>query len=315
MAYIRGLAMYEISSDVFTQLHIDVARNATDDFNLFHDSKHWHKIKDNPFQGPITLGFQLESLVEGKLADFRRAANEQALIIQHKLIFSNYQFSFANAIKAGQFVEVEIKPSQFKNTQSPVLSNRILVKSDSNLALLGFKKETTGPLFLNQPNFPYWGDLRAQPDRSYISGGYFLKRKFMTTSNAKNFLCGSLRDQTEFFDELQDRVIFPEMFPCALLSSALLEKAQKKGHDFEKNPMVYTSHKISIDRRLLAELKSNDALHILIKPADNSTEHDFGEASATALDYDCYGLVSDHALLFRASISLAPLEMILQSLG
>lgn len=307
--------MYEISSDIFTQLHIDVARNATDDFNLFHDSKHWHKIKNNPFQGPITLGFQLESLVEGKLEDFRRAANEQALIIQHNLIFSNYQFSFANAIKAGQFVEVEIKPSQFKNSPAPMLSNRILVKSDSNLALLGFKKETTEPLFLSNPEFPDWGELRSQPDRSYLNGGYFLKRKFMTTSNAKNFLCGSLRDQTEFFDELQDKVIFPEMFPCALLSSALLEKAQKKGHDFEKNPMVYTSHKISVDRRQLAELKSNDALHILIKPADNSAEHDFGEASVTSLDYDCYGLVSNNALLFRASISLAPLEMILQSLG
>ncbi|MCQ8128739.1 hypothetical protein [Methylomonas rivi] len=315
MAYIRELAMYEMSSDVFTQLHIDVARNATDDFNLFHDSKHWHKIKDNPFQGPITLGFQLESLVEGKLADFRRAADELDLIGRHKLNFSNYQFSFANAIKAGQFVEVEIKPSQFKNAPSPMLSNRIMVKSDSNLALLGFKKETTEPLYLADSDFSDWHDLRRQPDRSYLSGGYFLKRKFMTTSNAKNFLCGSLRDQTEFFDELQDKVIFPEMFPCALLSSALLEKAQKKGHDFEKNPMVYTSHKISVDRRLLSELKSNDALHILIKPADNSAEHDFGEPSATALDYECYGLVSNDALLFRALISLAPLEIILQSLG
>lgn len=307
--------MYESSTDIFTQLHIDVARNATDDFNLFHDSKHWHKIKNNPFQGPITLGFQLESLFEGKLAAFRREAGEQALLIQHNLNFSNYQFSFANAIKAGQFVEVEIKPSQFKSDPSPMLSNRIMVKSDSNLALLGYKKETTEPLHLANPDFPEWGDLRRQADRSYLDSGYFLKRKFMTTSNAKNFLCGSLRDQTEFFDELQDKVIFPEMFPCALLSSALLEKAQKKGHDFEKNPMVYTSHKISVDRKLLAELKSNDALHILIKPAENSAEHDFGEPSATALDYECYGLVSNNALLFRALISLAPLELILQSLG
>ncbi|MCQ8105480.1 hypothetical protein NP590_15305 [Methylomonas sp. SURF-2] len=307
--------MYEISSDVFSQLHIDVARNATDDFNLFHDNKHWHKIKDNPFQGPITLGFQLESLIEGKLADFRRTADELDLIGSHQLNFSNYQFSFANVIKAGQFVEVEIKPSQFKDSPTPVLSNRIMVKSDGNLALLGYKKETSEPLFLNSPNFSDWGDLAAQADRSYIGGGYFLKRKFMTTSNAKNFLCGCLRDQTEYFDELQDKVIFPEMFPCALLSSALLEKAKKKGHDFEKNPMVYTSHKISIDRRQLSELKSNDALHILIKPADNSAEHDFGESSTTALDYECYGVVSQSALLFRAIISLAPLELILKSLG
>ena len=137
----------------------------------------------------------------------------------------------------------------------------------------------------------------------------------MTTSNAKNFLCGSLRDQTEFFDELQDKVIFPEIFPCALLSSALLEKALKKGHDFEKNPMVYTSHKISIDRRQLTLLRSNDALHILIKPAPDSAEHDFGEQTSTALEYECYGLVKHNAVLFRALISLAPLELILQSLN
>jgi len=307
--------MYEISADVFTQLHIDVARNSTDDFNLFHDSKHWHKIKDNPFQGPITLGFQLESLVEDKISRFRRLANEQDLLVQQGLHFSNYQFAFANAVKAGQLLEVEIKPSQFKSQPAAVLSNRIMVKSDGNLALLGYKKETTEPLYLADADFSGYGDLRQQADRSFLASGYFLKRKFMTTSNAKNFLCGSLRDQSEFFDELQDRVVFPEMFPCALLSSALLEKALKKRHDFEKNPMVYTSHKISIDRRLLAGLKSNDALHILIKPSENSAEHDFGEASATALDYECYGLVDDNAMLFRALISLTPLELIRQSLA
>lgn len=306
--------MYEISSDIFTQLHIDVARNATDDFNLFHDSKNWHKIKNNPFQGPITLGFQLESLIEGKLTAYRQQADEQASITRHGLHFSNYQFSFANAIKAGQFVEVEIKPTQLKQQPLSMLSNRIMVKSDGNLALLGYKKETAQALFLGNADFSALGDLRLQPDRSFLDNGYFLKRKFMTTSNAKNFLCASLRDQTEYFDELQDKVIFPEMFPCALLSSALLEKAQKMRHDFEKNPMVYTSHRISIDRRLLAQLKSNDVLHILIKPTDDSAEHDFGELSATALDYECYGLLADNALLFRALISLAPLELILQSL-
>ena len=51
----------------FNQLHIDVARNATDDFNLFHDSKKWQYIKNNPFNGTIVLGFQLESLIEHKV--------------------------------------------------------------------------------------------------------------------------------------------------------------------------------------------------------------------------------------------------------
>ncbi len=306
--------MNEVVADIFHQLHIDVARNSTDDFNLFHDSRQWQRINGNPFNGPISLGFQLESLIEGKLAEFRRQRAEEQLITEHALNFSNYQFSFANAVKPGQIIEVEIKESQFKTEPSPMLSNRIMVKTDGNLALMGYKKESPEPLYLADADFSALGELRQQPDRSFLGDtGYFLKRKFMTTSNAKNFLCGSLRDQTLYFDELQDKVSFPEMFPCALLSSALLEKALKKQHDFERNPMVYTSHKISIDRQSLAQLKSTDALHILIKPIADSAEHDFGDLTNTALDYECYGLVGSNALLFRALISLTPLALITKS--
>lgn len=307
--------MNTANQDKFSKLHIDVARNSTDDFNLFHDGEKWSQIHGNPFNGPISLGFQLESLIEGKMAEFRRQRDEEALISNHGLSFSNYQFNFANVIKPGQTITVEIKESQFKSEPTPSLSNRIAVKADGNLALMGYKKETAEPLYLSYPDFSRTGELKIQPDRCFLNNGYFLKRKFMTTSNAKNFLCGSLRDQCDYFDELQDKVIFPEMFPCALLSSALLEKALKLQHDFERNPMVYTSHKISIDRRCLAQLKSNDALHILIRPATNCAEHDFGDLKATPLDYECYGVIhSDNAVLFRAVISLVPLESICKAL-
>jgi hypothetical protein len=300
--------------DIFSLIHIDVARNSTDDFNLFHDSKKWPQINGNPFNGPISLGFQLESLVEGKIAEARRQRDEEQIIAEHGLNFSNYQFSFPNAVKPGQVIEVEIKESQFKSDPSPTLSNRVAVKADGNLALYGHKKETTTPLFLPNANFSTMAELKIQPDRCFLSNGYFLKRKFMMTSNAKNFLCGSLRDQTLYFDELRDKVIFPEMFPCALLSSALLEKALKWNHDFEQNPMVYTSHKISVDRRLVAQLKSNDAVHVLIKPAENCAEHDFGDLKAMPLDYECYGLVNIHnEVLFRALISLVPMVSIKKS--
>ncbi len=306
--------MKQTTPDSFSLLHIDVARNSTDDFNLFHDSKKWSQVNGNPFNGPITLGFQLESLIEGKIAEFRCERHEEKIIAEHALHFSNYQFSFPNAVKPGEAIEVDIKRSQFKTEPLPMLSNRIAVKADGKLVLYGHKKETTTPLYLPNPDFSRTGELKIQPDRCFLNNGYFLKRKFMMTSNAKNFLCGSLRDQTLYFDELQDKVVFPEMFPCALLSSALLEKALKWEHDLERNPIVYTSHKISIDKRLLAQLKSNDALHILIKPAENCAEHDFGDLKATALDYQCYGVFgSDNAILFRALISLVPLEWINQS--
>ena len=40
---------------VFEQIHLDIARNATDDFNLFHDKKKWQTVRNNPFNGPILL--------------------------------------------------------------------------------------------------------------------------------------------------------------------------------------------------------------------------------------------------------------------
>ncbi len=205
------------SLDVFNQIHIDVARNATDDFNLFHDRNRWLRINHNPFQGPIALGFQLESLLEHKIFLYRRLHHENALISDNNLRFSNYQFSFVNAVKPGQVVSVDIKKSQFIEEPETVLSNRITVKSGGALALLGYKKESKFALFLPNPEVPQCGVLNQHPDRSFISGSsFFLKRKFITTSNAKNFLCGSLVDQDAFFDPFKNKAVFPEIFPCSL---------------------------------------------------------------------------------------------------
>lgn len=301
------------TSYIFSQLHIDVARNSTDDFNLFHDSGKWTRINGNPFNSPIVLGFQLESLIEAEIAKFRQRQGEEKIIAEYGLNYSNYQFTFANAVKPGQLVEVEVKGSQLKTGASPMLSNRVVVRVDGGMAMIGFKKETRTPLFLADADLSgVPGDLRSLPDSSFLPAPplMFLKRKFMTTSNAKNFLCGSQRDQSEYFDELQEKINFPEMFPCALLSSALLEKAVKLHHDFERNPMVFNSHKISVDRASLLRLRSTDALHILIRPADNTAQHDFGDIGDTPLDYECFGLVSPHGVLFRAIITLLPLSLI-----
>ncbi len=304
------------SPHVFNQIHIDVARNATDDFNLFHDSKKWLKINHNPFKGPIVLGFQLESLIEHKLLFYRQLHNENSIISGKNLRFSNYQFSFVNAIKPGQPVSISIKESRLNEEGSnTVLSNRISVKSNKTLALMGYKKESQSALFVPNQDIPHFDDLNHYPDRSYLPGSsFFLKRKFINISNAKNFLCGSLVDQDDYFDELKSKTIFPEIFPCSLISCALLEKYLKEQHDFERNPMVYLSHKISIDRTLLDQLKSNDKLHILVRQISSEGENEDPSSGIDALNnYECYCLVENNAVLYRALISLAPLEKILKS--
>ena len=303
-------------TELFDQLHIDVARNATDDFNLFHDSKKWQYIKNNPFNGTIVLGFQLESLIEHKVLLYRQIHKEQKLISDNKLRFSNYHFSFVNAVKPRQLVSVDIKKSQLKKGENTTLSNRITVKADGLLALMGSKKESQVALFLPNLDLPKFDKLRLHPDRSFLPNGiFFLKRKFINISNAKNFLCGSLVDQDDYFDEIHYKAISPEIFPCSLISCALLEKAQIEQYDFEQNPMVYLSHKISIDRMLLEQLKSNDALHLLVKQLsfENESTDQIGHTEVR-YDYECYGLIKDNAVLFRALISLAPLDKILKSL-
>lgn len=300
-------------SFIFEQIHIDAARNATDDFNLFHDKHKWHRITNNPFNGPIVLGFQLESLIEYQVRCYREAHHEDRLIRDHGLHFSNYQFSFANVIKPGEAVTVDIKKSQFRSGDNSTLGNRISVKSEGNLALTGFKKESQSALFLPEPNLPRFKNLRRALDRSMLPGSsFFVKRKFMNTSNAKNFLAGSLAEQADYFDELENKAVFPEIFPCGLISCTLLEKAMNEHHDFIANPMVYASHKISIDRRQLAQLKSNDTLHILIReiPVEASNQG-LGYTSNASHLFECYGLLKNNVILYRALISLISLQKIL----
>ncbi len=283
----------------FQAIHIDVARNATDDFNPFHDKLRWQRIAGNPFSGPIALGFQLECLIENQIRLYRSQHDENSRIASNKLRFSNYEFKFVNAVLPGQAIDILVKDSQFKPGDNPVLGNRVSLRANGKLAVAGYKRESCLPLSPAEIDLAGLGDLGAARDRCFLDNAdFFLKRKYMTTSNAKNFLSGSLVEQSDYIDELDERVDFPETFPCALLSSALLERAWQQGHDFELEPMVYKSHNISIDRDYLGQLRSNDALHLLSRHTD--------PAAQTPV-YDCFGIVGSVRLLFSARIELMPL--------
>lgn len=297
----------------FSQIHIEAARNSTDDFNLFHDKHKWRRIRANPFGGPIALGFQLECLIEYQLRCYRLANNEAALIDDNQLSFSNYQFSFANVVRPDTEMQVDIRRSQFNTSDGGLLSNRVMLKAGGRPVLVGHKKESVRPLALPDADMSGLPSLHDVPDRSYVEDGrYFLKRKFMNVGNAKNFLSGSLAEQADYFDELEGRVNFPEVFPVGLISGALLERAMAQGHDFEKAPMVYTSHHISIDRRRLQLLKSNDRLDILVsKPRQVAAVKGLGMSAIPQSVYDCYGLLDGGLLLYQAEIALAALDDIL----
>lgn len=298
----------------FQQIHIDAARNATDDFNPFHDPRKTRLIRANPYAGTIVLGFQLECLIEHAIDLHRDAHGESAPIDAQGLHYSNYQLTFASALSPEQAFRVEIKPTLVR-THPPSLANRVVIRTDDGMVMIGYKRETSEPLVLADRDLRSLPELRHAPDRECVPGTpYFLKRKFLNTGNAKNFLAGSLCDQGYYFDELAERVDFPDMFPVALLSCALLEKAMKEGHDFLADPMVYMSHAICVDRRLARGLRSNDALHMLVEgPEIVDAERGLGSSGVTKLRFNGFGLVERGDVLYRAEVLMAPLDAIVRA--
>ncbi|WP_018951521.1 hypothetical protein [Thioalkalivibrio sp. AKL12] len=297
---------------VYRQIHIDVARNATDDFNPFHDGDKWARIRGNPFGGPIVLGFQLECLAEALVTRTRLAEGETDNA--EPLPFRDYQFTFADALRVDEPFTTEVKPTRRRPDEAgrEQPSNRIVMRKDSGLVLLGHVRDTFAPRALPEEvlALPANGDLDQLEDRCVLPGnGWFHKRKFMANSNAKNLLSGSLVRQADYFDELEDRINFPDMFPAALISCALLERAHADGHDFYRDPLVYTAHHISVDQRLARSLRSAEALHILVSPAEHLETVDRGLAGSGMAQrrYRCFGILSGARTLFRGELLLAPL--------
>ncbi len=300
----------------FEQIHIEVARAASDDFNLFHDKHKWLQVTHNPFKGPIVLGFQLNTLIEHQMKLYRETQHEDVIIAENQLRFSNYQITFVNALRPRQALSVDIKKTLITTIPELSLSNRIAIKSQGKTLLLGHKKETKKPLFLADTDLGTLPDLNALPDKSIVPGTeFFLKRKWMTNGNVKNFLSGSLAEQSDYFDELAQMARYPEVFPCSLTSGALLEKAQLENHDFKRNPMVYTSHEFSVDRVHLAQIKNNDKLHILVKQLPESKYNTLNHTSILLRTYECYGMLENRAILFRIKLNLVPLEEIIKNLS
>lgn len=294
----------ELSHYTLDLVHIDVARNATDDFNLFHDKQHWHEIVDNPYKGPIALGFQLTCYIEHYFRQYRSEHQEQHLIQQHGLDYSNYQLNFATAVSPGDNLTLDVKSSRLKHNGQARLGNRFVLKNQNGIVLIGFKSETQLAEFgLAQLPFNL-PQLAKENDRTVLTdGSYFYKRKYTTNSNAKNFLTASAVEQSLYFDELENKVRFPESYCTALISCALLEQANSLQHDFRRQPMVYTSHRLSVHKQRVMDLRSDQMLHLLVSPGQQQAN--------TMVLHQCFGLNHKQEILFQGEIELAPLSQIL----
>lgn len=291
-------------------MHIEAARNSTDDFNLFHDKNRWQKIKNNPFQGTIALGFQLGCFIEDQVNRSHKSAQQQ---LNHSdntqantpsLNFSQYEFTFAGSVKPGDNINLVVRDGRLSTISGvECFSNRIALKANGKTVLLGYKRQTSDHLVKGIYPLPNLTEVVHSQDRTFITTQqYFVKRKHMIVGNAKNFLTSSFAEQSEYIDEFIDKVSFPEMYPLSLLSSALLERAQAVGENLIEEPMIYVSHKLSIDKKRLSTLKSNDCLNILVSPPEKSDDK-----NSTYVTHKCTCILSTEEILFHAEIQLAPL--------
>lgn len=304
-----------MSEYIISQMHIEAARNSTDDFNLFHDKKRWHKIKSNPFEGTIALGFQLGCFVEDqvnrspKSYDNQLNNAEKSQTSTQPLNFSQYEFTFAGSVKPGDNIALIVRDGRLSDISGVAcFSNRIALKANGKTVLLGYKRQTSEHIVKGISSLPNLSDIVHSNDRCFISPEqYFIKRKYMIVGNAKNFLTSSFAEQSEYIDEFINKVSFPEMYPLSLLSSALLERAQAVGKNLIEEPMIYISHKLSIDKILLKTLKSNHSLNIVVSPPKKSKEE-----SSEFITHDCTCVLSSQEILFHAEIQLAPLSSLLK---
>ena len=300
---------------VFDQLHIDVARNSTDDFNPFHDPLRFSRITGNPFDAPIALGFQLEFLAADRVLRHRAA---EPATRDELPPYSNYEFNFPGALRAGEAFDIDVRRTVDKTASGGGLSNRVVVrKIDGSPVLIGTQSRTAAPRVDAGPDLDSIPAPRDIPDRSFVpASGLFLKRKFLTTSNAKNFALGALCRQQDYIDELAEQIHFAPLFTASLLSCALLERGLALGHDFEAAPMVYTNHQISVQMPRQERLRSNDALHFLIAPPEPVGQSGgLGRVSVAQQLFHCAALLDDGSVLLRARVQLAALDALLAPHG
>lgn len=293
----------------FSEFHLDVARNSNDDFTPLHDPTKWDSVRGNPFGGPIVSVFQIECLIE-YLIRKTRSPMESRVIGQRNLRFCDYHFTFTGYLRPDDEFQVRIQPSTVNPGAGNTLSNRVFVRRNGELVLAGSVTQSGSLRCPTSVGMPKVSGIENETDITYVpETEYFLKRKYLSTSNAKNFATGCLVDQAFYFDEVRDRVSFPDMVPVSYLSSALFEKNMADNIDVREHPTVHARHSISVDQTLVRDLRSNDKLHVLVAgPEEVLPPSALGQFKVTAQRYDCFCLVRDNQLLFCAQLFLVPLS-------
>ena len=307
---------YKSTPHRFTQAAIDRARLASRDPNLVHDPQCWQSVSGNPFGGPIVLGFQMVGLVEQALRRCRAEQGEDIFVRDHRLSCSHYQLNFLKAVRPDEPVTVEIKDTRYTDTPDLQLNNRVLLRADDHLALMGHKREAFGPLLLEDYDFTEVDELDTAASGTYLRCcNHFLVRRVLRLSAARQFTAGCGEPLTASDLNLGPSAPgFSEVYPLALISGALVRKAANDGWNLRSTPLVYKSHELCIDRDKLAAVEDGCRLALLVT---QRVIDGVSERRPAGIDYEnlCFGVLPDRSILFRARLIVSALASTLKPLA
>ena len=165
------------------------------------------------------------------------------------------------------------------------------------LVLPGYQQESATPLYTPDADFLQHSSLDSAEDRSWIAQHrYFLKRKFMSTGKEKTLW--PVRWLISSMTSMKWKT------GCSFRRCSRLEQAKQDNYDFETNPVV-SSHLVTVDRRLLQTLKSNDCLHLLVTiPETVPAGKELGNKGFPQQLHRCFGLLTGNRILSRAEVAM-----------
>jgi len=293
----------------FTQSDVDSVRSISDDGNPIHDPSVWYKVQNNPFDGPIVLGYQLVELAARATSD--SILNESqyranASSTPHDGIYSRYRVTFLNAVRPNE--NVEMKASAIRKIESEeVVRQRFVARSAGTIVLKGYREtvvgnsENTDYMFAGIDQRERFGRSSAQTD-----GEVMTTEAQLSTSHARRFAkaCGDSVHQNNVHGL---RGLASDIYPVSMTSGALVRYAINSGWDLCARPLVYRSQDIRIDSSRLMGLSGNTAISLQTRREASRDGIQADETGASDFAFVCKGMMSDGSVLFCVRLVVSAL--------
>jgi|GEM_PF-5923434 len=299
----------------FTQSDVDTVRSISDDANPIHDPEKWSKVQNNPFDGPIVLGFQLVELAARATSSpllHQAQCAKKSRPPSRRTVINRYRVTFLNAVKANE--TVDIKASATRHLDCGVTTRqRFVARSGSSIVLKGYREIV---MATEDKRDDMFADVGQGGERSTVgmigSRAVMTTEKLLSTTHASRFAkaCG---DSTHDNNVHGLRGLASDIYPVSMTSGALVRYAISSGWDLSVRPFVYKSQDIRIDSSRLSQMSTSTAITLQTQ-LQNSAEDSMTDAMGTDdFAFFCTGLLPDKSPLFCVRLVVSALGPVSQS--